>query len=290
MKIEGNLKGILSMCVAMALFVLNDMFVKLAATIWPVHQIMMIRGFMATAVVLSLVFWAGEHRFWGEMRKPLLLLRGTVEGMVALSFITALTVMKLADITAILMISPLLITIAGAIFFGETIRWRRWMAVGIGFAGMLLVVRPTGEDFGPMTMLAILSAIGVAGRDLLTRAMPSSIPSLLVALSSTIATALIGLAISCVQPLVAYDGVAMLYSVLAAVTVGLGNYAAVLAFRDVEVSVVAPFRYSVIIWAVIGGYLVFGDGPAPIAWLGILLIVGSGLYTMYRERIMRGQA
>jgi drug/metabolite transporter (DMT)-like permease len=289
MKIEGNIRGIIAMCLAMALFILNDIFVKLASNHWPVHQILIIRGVMATILVFGLIFYFREQGRIKEILHPLVVLRGIVESFVAYAFITALTTMPLADVTSILMISPLLITAAGAFFFGEDVRWRRWMAIAVGFVGMLLVVRPGGSDFSFATILAILSAFGVAGRDLLTRVMPKTIPSLLVTLSSTMSVMIAGIGVSLVKPLVGYDSNAMIYCAGAAITVALGNYATVMAFRDVEVSVVAPYRYTLIIWAVLGGYLVFGNGPAPIAWLGIFLIIASGLYTINRERIAKSR-
>jgi drug/metabolite transporter (DMT)-like permease len=279
-----NIRGIIAMCFAMAFFVMNDIFVKLAGASWPVHQIMAIRGAMASALVLGYIFYLGQQGQLKELLHPLVILRGLCESIVAFTFITALVSMPLADVTAILMISPLLITIAGAFFLGEDVRWRRWLAVAVGFVGMLLVVRPSGADFTFATVMAIISACGVAVRDLITRAVPSSVPSLIVTLCSTIAVMLAGMTISVFNPLVAYNAIAFCYCIGAALTVALGNYAMVIAFRNVEVSVVAPYRYTLIIWAVLGGYLVFGNNPAAIAWLGIILIIISGIYTMNREK------
>jgi drug/metabolite transporter (DMT)-like permease len=284
-----NIRGIIAMCLAMAFFVANDIFVKLAAASWPVHQIMAIRGVMASSLVLGYIFYMRQQGQMRELLHPLVILRGICESLVAFAFITALVSMPLADITSILMISPLLITIAGAFFLGEDVRWRRWLAITVGFVGMLLIVRPGGADFNFATLLAIISAFGVAARDLITRAMPSTVPSLMVTLSSTVAVMLAGIALSVVKPLAAYEAIAFYHCVGAALTVALGNYATVMAFRNVEVSVVAPYRYTLIIWAVLGGYLVFGNSPAPIAWLGIFLIIGSGIYTMNRERLAKNR-
>jgi drug/metabolite transporter (DMT)-like permease len=281
---NSNMRGIIAMCLAMAFFVVNDIFVKLAGAIWPVHQIMAVRGLMASALVLGYIFYLGQHKQLNELLHPLVILRGLCESMVAFTFITALISMPLADVTAILMISPLLITIAGAFFLGEDVRWRRWMAVAVGFLGMLLVVRPGGADFTFATVLAIISACGVAVRDLITKAVPSTVPSLVVTFCSTLAVMAAGMTISIFKPLVAYNTMAFFYCIGAALTVALGNYAMVMAFRNVDVSVVSPYRYTLIVWAVLGGYLAFDKVPSPLAWLGITLIVGSGIYTMNRER------
>jgi drug/metabolite transporter (DMT)-like permease len=287
MMLSANLRGIIAMCAAMALFVVNDSFVKLAAKLWPVHQIMVVRGAFAVSIILGLIFAAREHRRFGALKQPLVMARCLIEGFIAFTFISALAALPIADVTAILLISPLLITVAGAFFFGEDVRWRRWMAVGIGFMGMLLVVRPGGTGDHSAALLALVSTCGVVIRDLLTRSLPASVPSLIVAFGTSLATMATGVAISAFRPWQAYDTGTMFYALIAALTVALGNYAIILAFRNVEVSVVSPFRYTVIVWAVIAGYIGFGDAPAPIAWAGIALIVGSGLYTLYREQRTR---
>ncbi len=290
MKLSVNTRGIVAMSLAMALFVVNDAFVKLATISWPVPQIMVLRGVCASLIALGMVFMLREQHQLGKLRRPLVLLRCTTEGFVAVTFISALAVLPIADVTAILLLSPLLITVAGAFFFKEDVRWRRWIAVMIGFAGMLLVVQPGGSSFGQATLLAFLSTLGVAARDILTRRLPMDIPSSAVAFGTTIATTLTGLLLSIFRPWAAFDWQTMVYILGAAVTVALGNYAIIVAFRDVEISVVSPFRYTVILWAMIAGYLIFDDIPQPVAWLGIALIVGSGIYTLYREQVTRMRA
>jgi drug/metabolite transporter (DMT)-like permease len=289
----GSLFNILAMCTAMAVFVANDTLVKLAAVHWPSHQIMFLRGLFAIVVTLTLVVLARE--FWGMrlLKKPIVALRCAIEGFVAYTFITALAHMPIADITAILLLSPLLITMAAAVLFGEKVRWRRWMAVIVGFIGMLLVVRPGGSDIGWPALLALASTFGVAARDLLTRRLPAEVPSTVVAFGTTLATTLTGGFIWLLQPKVffaeasfsgtSFAAAPLLACALAAVLVALGNLAIILAFRDVETSLVSPYRYTVIVWAVLSGYLVFGNVPTLLSWMGISLIVASGLYTLYRE-------
>jgi drug/metabolite transporter (DMT)-like permease len=289
MKRNVNMRGIVAMSFAMALFVVNDAFVKLATVAWSVPQIMVVRGLCATLIALGMVFLQGEQRNLIGLKRPLVLLRCATEGFVAVTFISALAVLPIADVTAILLLSPLLITVAGALLFKEDVRWRRWIAVLVGFAGMLLVVQPGGADFGPATLLAFLSTLGVAARDLFTRRLPTNIPSTVVACGTTIATTLTGALLTIFWPWVGFDWQTMIYILGAAVTVALGNYAIIVAFRDGEVSVISPFRYTVILWAVMAGYLIFDDMPKPVAWLGIALIVGSGVYTLFREKAARNR-
>ena len=271
------------MCAAMALFVANDTLVKLAAAELPTHQILFVRGLIATALVVAAIFWLGAQRQWRSLLHPLIVARSLIEAFIAYTYIAALGTLSVADVTAILLLSPLLITAFSALVLKEDVRWRRWAAVGVGCVGMLLVVRPGGGVFGPAALLALLSTIGVAARDLVTRRLPAAAPTLLVTASTVLLlTALSGIA-SLGLPLAPVRPTALAWLAAAAVLVLLGNYAIVVAFRDVDVSAVSPFRYTVIVWAVAAAYAVFGDTPNPLGWAGIALIVGSGLYAMHRE-------
>jgi len=281
-----NLKGMLAMCVAMAMFVANDALVKLATVHAGTHQILLVRGIFASALVIIAVFWTGVWRQWRQMSDRLLLLRCALEVFVAYTFIMALGVLAIADLTAILLLSPLIITAISALALKETVRWRRWAAVIIGFMGMLLVVKPGASGFQLAALLGVASTIGVACRDLVTRRLAGNLPTLLVATAGVLSLTAFGGLLSFGLPWQPLDRYVILLLAGAALTVLLGNVAIIMAFRDVDVSAVSPFRYTVIVWAVLAGIVIFGDVPEPAAWLGILLIVGSGLYTLYRETVL----
>ena len=281
-----NIKGIVAMCAAVALFTVNDTLVKLVAGQMAPHQILLVRGCFASFFALVLVFAAKEQRCLVMLAQPFVLARCCIEGFIAFTFISALTVLPLADITAILLVSPLIITVIAAVFFKENVRWRRWAAVILGFIGMLLVVKPGAYGMQSASLLALASALGVAARDLMTRHLPMTIPSRVVAAGTTMATTVLGFILALFQPWIAFEGRTLLMLVGAAVVVSLGNLAIIVAFRDVDVSVVSPYRYTVIVWAVVAGAIVFGDIPSGVSWLGIALIIGSGLYTLYREAVV----
>lgn len=281
-----NIKGIVAMCAAVALFTVNDTLVKLVAGQMAPHQILLVRGCFASFFALVLVFAAKEQRCLVMLAQPFVLARCCIEGFIAFTFISALTVLPLADITAILLVSPLIITVIAAVFFKEKVRWRRWAAVILGFIGMLLVVKPGAYGMQSASLLALASALGVAARDLMTRHLPMTIPSRVVAAGTTMATTVLGFILALFQPWIAFEGRTLLMLVGAAVVVSLGNLAIIVAFRDVDVSVVSPYRYTVIVWAVVAGAIVFGDIPSGVSWLGIALIIGSGLYTLYREAVV----
>jgi drug/metabolite transporter (DMT)-like permease len=278
--------NIIAMCLAMAFFIVNDACVKIAARDWPPAQIMVIRGVFAVLIVGAIAAHASDLKHWRAIFRPLVLLRCALEGFIAFTYISALAVLPIADVTAVLLLSPLLLTAAGALFLGETVGWRRWLAVITGCVGMLLVVRPTGEGLGAAGFVAIVSTIGVAARDIVTRRIPNEVPTNMIALSTTVTTTLTGCVISLVTPWQALSATPIGMAIAAALLVALGNLAIVAAFRNVDVSAVSPFRYTAIVYAILIGVLAFGERPGLMTWAGITLIVGAGLYTIYRETIV----
>jgi drug/metabolite transporter (DMT)-like permease len=288
---QKNLRGIVAMMLAMALFTLNDTFVKLARVHWEAGQVLVIRGAFALAMLAVWLKLAGLYDRIGMVFRPALVLRGIIEAGIATAFIIAVGQMPLADITAILMMAPLIITALSMIFFREKVGWRRWSAVFVGFGGMLLVVQPGGGVPVTALVLALLAVVGVGFRDIVTRRIPAEIPSVVVAITSTLGT-LIGGAVlvgagDAWRPMTPH---LLMLTGSAAAFVILGNYAMIEACRDVELSVVSPFRYIVILWAVVLGIIVFGEWPTSVAIVGIALIGASGLYTLHRERVrQRGE-
>jgi drug/metabolite transporter (DMT)-like permease len=286
---NANLRGITAMCLAMAAFIINDAAVKLASQSVSVGQVVFLRGAVA-GIGACLLLW--QQRAFGELRfllKPIVALRCLIEGLTAVLFIGALALLPLPTATAILLSSPLMITVAAALFMGETVRWRRWLAVFAGFAGMLIVVRPTSEGLNLGVLLAVASTLLAVTRDLLTRKLPTEIPSRAVAACSIVTTCVVGGGFALLQPWRPVEPQVLWPIAIAALTVAIGNYFIIIAFRSGEVSVVSPFRYTLMVWGVIAGLAVFGDWPDPVTWIGIALIIGSGLYTLYREAIVMRQ-
>jgi drug/metabolite transporter (DMT)-like permease len=177
-----------------------------------------------------------------------------------------------------------------AAFGLERIGWRRFLAILVGFAGVMLVVKPSTEGLTAYATLAVVSAALVAVRDLLTRYIDPIIPSPVIALVTAIAGAFTGLMLGMTEEWKPAFVAPTLYLMVAGVLVTLGNLSIVIAYRDAEVGVVAPFRYFSIVTALLLGYLVFADLPDIISIIGILLIIASGIYTMHRERLRRRQA
>jgi drug/metabolite transporter (DMT)-like permease len=284
-------RGIAAMIVAMAAFVVQDTFVKLAAMNWPTAQVLVVRGSFACLFAFGLLLATGNGNRLSLLASRAVTVRSVIESALAMAFISALAVLPIAEITAILLVSPLLITAGSAFLLKERVGWRRWLAVLVGMAGMLLVVKPSGDaGIGLATALAVLSAVLVAARDLYTRTIAGGMPSPVLAQGAAIGTVAGGLLLSTVTPWAPFDRHAFSYLAIAAVFVVAGNFTVIVAFRNGETSLVSPFRFSVIVWAAIAGWLVFGEVPDLAASAGIALIMGSGLYTLHRERIRAAEA
>jgi drug/metabolite transporter (DMT)-like permease len=297
----ANQRGIIGMVSAMALFTANDACVKLVSATIPASQVMAIRGLFAFVLALSIMLLFREGSQIHHLRRPLVLVRALLEAIVAGTFITAVAVLPLAIIAAILQSTPIIMTLIVVIFRLEKVGLHRWLATIIGFIGVLLVVKPSAEGVNSAIIIALISALAVACRDLLTRRIPNDIPSSVITLGTTLGVAEMGLLLGLGhmifafiwpgtpaplvlapwQALGAYETVLLM---CAATLVTIGNFAIILAFRNTDVSLISPFRYSVMLWAVIVGYLVFQEWPDWIAQIGMALIVIAGVYTLRVER------
>lgn len=286
----SNARGIAAMLAAMALFTANDVFVKLATGELSAGQIMALRGLVVVVTMLALVLASGQGRALRRALQPIVVLRAALESMVAMSFISALALMGIAELTALVLTAPLMITAVSAVLLRESVGWRRWSAVVAGFVGMLLIVRPTWAGIEAPALLGLLAAIGVTARDLVTRRIDPHTPSLVVGLATGIAVTLAGAALTPFGHWSMPSQIVWLWLLLAGVFVALGNLAIIMAFRHGEVSVVSPFRYGGIVFAVVAGMLVWGAIPDGIAFTGAAIIVGAGLYVAHRERVRAAES
>jgi drug/metabolite transporter (DMT)-like permease len=285
---SANQRGALSMCLAMFLYVLNDICIKTLTGHLPPSQIMAVRGVLASLMALAWVVQAREvSGLKSVLKSPLAMARGASESLVALLFITAVTKISLGDATAIMLTTPLLITAISVPLLGEHVGWRRWLAISLGFIGVLFVVKPTGEGLGVWGGLALLCALVTALRDVSTRKISSDFSSRVLMFYSCLSVLMLGAAMYPWQIWVVLTRNDMLIFTLAATLLMFGNYFMAEAFRNVDVSYVSPFRYTVIIWALLASYLTWGHVPDSLSFLGTGLIILSGLYTLYRERIKK---
>ncbi len=285
--LSNNARGILAMAVAMLTFAGNDMFVKLARETLPPQHIIFYRGIVVIAFLLVLLRATNQFSGLSRALEPRLLVRALLETVVAWAFISALGHMTIGDITALFMVVPLLITAGAAILLKEQVGWRRWSAVLVGFVGTLLIIKPTAESMNIWVFVALISVFGASIRDLMTRGVDPAISSLVVSFTTALFVFLasIGMSLATPGPFLVPSWTVLAYLAAAGVLVAIGNYYVVVAFRGGDVSVISPFRYSVILWALLAGYFVWGDIPDLWGALGTVLIVLAGLYVIHRERV-----
>lgn len=280
-----NVIGALLMMASMACFTINDAFIKATDGALPLSQLLFLRGVLATTFIAVLAMTRGGVR----ARLPasdwlLIALRSSAEVGAAYFFISALLNMPLANVTAILQVLPLTVTLGAALFFKEAIGWRRMVAILVGFSGMLLIVRPGTDGFTVYSVYALAAVGCVTARDLSTRRMSKAVPSLLVTLLASltvlVASGLVSLTIEWAPVTPQLAGLLLGSSLF---IVG-GYFFSVQVMRAGDVSFIAPFRYTGLIWALALGWFVFGDWPVPMTLLGAGIIVATGLFTLYRER------
>ena len=273
------------MSAGMASFVTNDSLVKYVSQTLPGSQLIFIRGLFAIVLVLAIAHAMRATGHLGALREPRVLLRAGFDAFATMTYLTSLFHLPLANATAINMATPLFITLFAVIGFSEKVGPRRWAALATGFAGVLLVVQPTAAGFNAYALLCLGGTLLHASRDLTTRTIAARIPSIIITLSTAIAVTLLagvfGLVTRDWQPVNAQQ-----LGLLAAASVFLsgGYYLLTVAMRSGEMSLVAPFRYTGLLFALVLGFLVWGDVPNALAWAGIALLVGAGIVVLHGER------
>lgn len=287
---RANRRGILAIIGATAAFSANDSIVKLVARTYPLGEVLFVRGVITCALVGAVLVGLGHLTSVGLGFRKLVLLRSTLEALAAVLFTTALVHMPLAELSTVILVSPLIITALSVLLYGELVGWRRWTAITVGFIGTLFVVKPTPSSFDAWALLGILCAFCSAARDLITRRLHAATPTIVISFMAAVSVTVAGLLIGLREEwrLLALRDVALL--AMSAGFLAAGNFLAVVAFRGVEISAVAPFRYSILLWAGIAGYVVFGEFPDRAALIGATLIVGSGVYALHREAVRAREA
>ena len=274
------------MAISMAGFTLNDSLVKLASAEMDFGQIMLVRGVMATTLIFLFAWHQGALSAWRQIFHPMVFLRAAGELGATIFFLIALARLPIANVSAVLQALPLAVTMGAALVFGEPVGWRRWLAIVVGFTGVMIIVRPGFEGFNAFALFALLSVAFCTVRDLATRKIPQSVPSLLISTSTAIAVTVCGALIAGVSgswtPLTVENTTTLC---VAAALLVVGYHFIIMAMRGGDISFIAPFRYTALLWALLLGYAMFGDIPDLPMIVGAAIIVASGLFTLYRERM-----
>ena len=283
-----NLLGIAFITLAMAAFAVEDSLIKLLSTRLSSGQILVMIGFGGT---LSFYAWShhrGEGLTGAMIRNPWVIGRTLSELVGTAFFVLALAVVPITTVSAIIQVSPLLVTLGAAVLLREKVGLRRWSAIFVGLFGVSVILRPWSTAFEASALLALMGVIGLSARDVATRRIAKSTPSLALATLGFGATIPAGLILLIFDPRFIWptSSEALLIAVSILIAIG-GYYCIIAAMRIGEVSAVVPFRYSRLLFGVTIGVWYFGEVLDRWTLIGSAIVVLSGLYALWREAQLR---
>ncbi|WP_440980881.1 DMT family transporter [Shinella sumterensis] len=284
--------GLFLMVLSVLVSPVIDIFAKLAVAAVPATEITFVRLLFQMVVLAPICLMRGTLLDVTWRKMGLHAARGLLMAITMISFVTALAVMEVADAIAIFFVEPIILTILGSIVLKETIGWRRYTACAVGFFGSLLVIRPSLQEVGLIALMPVVAAFSLALFFLLTRLVAQKedpwsmqfyagfwgalFAGLLLAVGN-------GLGIGMLTPVMP-DLKNTLYIAGAAIAATIAGVLGVYAYRSAPASTLAPLQYLEIVSATVLGWWVFDHLPDAIKWLGIAIIIGSGLYVIWRER------
>ncbi|MBA3594444.1 MAG: DMT family transporter [Pseudomonadota bacterium] len=280
----ANRRGIVCMVGAMGCFVTNDALVKFASQSMPSAQLIFIRGLMSVLLVLAVVHALGATPRMREATRGWVAGRALVDAIATMLYLGALFHMPIGNATAINLAAPLFMTLFAALFMAERVRGARWLAVCFGFLGVLLVIQPRAEGFNAWALVCLLGTLFHAARDLMTRRIHAGIPSILITLSTAVAVTVVSGLSSLMQGWQPFGSFEFGLLALASGFLTAGYYFIISSMRHGEMTLIAPFRYTGLLFALALGYAVWGEVPNTLAWFGIALLIASGLYVLVNEK------
>jgi len=285
MAISDNLRGALYMNIAMLAFTLNESCMKAVTQTMPLFQAITLRGAISVAALVAIAALMGGLRLTYDRRDgAVIVVRSLAEVGGTLFFLLALMHMPLANLSAIMQSLPLAVTLAAALVLGDPVGWRRLLAIAIGFAGVLIIIRPGTDGFDRWSVMGLASVACVVVRDLSTRRLSRTVPSVMVAIwagGSVLLMGLAGLGVTGWQRVSAAEAVLILG---AAANLIVGYLFVVMVMRVGDISFVAPFRYMALLWAIVLGWLMFSTLPDGLTLVGAGIVVATGIFTFLRER------
>lgn len=280
-----NRRGILMMSASMAFFIGNDALVKLVSSTLPTPQLIFIRGLLVTVLIGAVVLGTGAARHWRAALTPTVWWRALFDSAATFGYLTALFHLPIANATAINLSAPLFLTVLAVLLLGERVDLRRWGLIVLGFVGVLLVVQPRADGFNGYALLCVLATLLHALRDLLTRRVPTQVPSLLITLATALTVSLLSGVWTVVDEWRPLSLPVLAQLTGAALCLAFAYHLLTLSMRAGDMSLIAPFRYTGLLVALLLGYWVWGDIPNALAWGGIALLVAAGLGMLRGQRL-----
>ena len=279
-----NFRGAVLMMICMGAFVLNDAFVRLAGDSLPLAQILFYRALLTTITLVLVAFYTGVLKLSvSSQDKWLIFFRSVTEALTAYFFLTAVMNMPFANVTAILQILPMTVTLAAAVMFKEKVGAFRILLIFLGFLGVILIINPAKDGFTIYAGYALISVLLITIRDLLSRKLSVDVPTLIPTVSASLGVLLFSILLitkTAFQPL---DLQNSFFILAAAFFIIFGYYTAVLVMRSGEISFISPFRYAAVLFALMLGFVFFDEQPDGIAFLGMTIVIISGITLMIRN-------
>ena len=294
---RADLAAVGRLCLGVLVFSLQDVIVKAISGAYPVHEIVVVRCLVALPILLVMLRPAGGLRAVISPRAGWLALRGLALAVAVTAYYLAFPVMRLADVLALYATVPLFVTCLAGPTLGERVGARRWAAVGVGFLGALVMLRPGAGVFEPASLLPVLAAATYAAAQLMARRLGAAEPATVMAFHQNLmflaAAAVLALAVAIsggttghghpslgflLRPWVAPGWRDLLLMATCGPIAALATVLLTQAYRRAEANLVAPFEYTGLVWATLWGYALWGEVPGPASLAGGALIVAAGLY------------
>ena len=273
------------MMMSMACFAVEDTFIKLLSARLPATQILFSIGFGGALITLVLAIVLNVNLADKILLNKHVISRTIADLFGALSFTSAMVLIPMSLLASILQATPLFVTLGAAILLGEKVGWRRWSAIFIGFLGVIIILQPGYGSFQLASLLGLAAVLCLALRDVVTRDIATEIPTLTVTFYACLAMGTAGfIAYPFFGPPIMptrYEAIILICAAIIGLT---GYFLLVLATRKGDVSVIAPFRYSRLLFSLGLASLILGEKLTLPILLGGLLVVSSGIYTFGRER------
>ena len=275
----------------MAGFAAEDALLKASGQVIPIAQVLVLFGAGGMLIFGLSAMATGQRLFIPEVVSRPMLIRAGFEVTGRLFYTLAIVLAPLSIVTVILQATPLVVVASAAILFGETVGWRRWAAIGLGFLGVVIVMQPGTDSFTIFTLFAIVGLLGFAGRDLASRAAPASLTTSQLGIYGFLALIVAGGVYSVweQEAFIWLNGSTAVYMIFAIIFGVIGYAALMRAMRTGEVSAVTPFRYSRLLFGVALGVIFFGEALTPNIIIGSVLILAAGLFIIWRGQTLKDE-
>jgi len=279
---SARLSGIALMLLSVFMFSFGDALGKFIVATYSVGQLLCFRACAALAV-LSPMIWCHRAEFVRLERPWLQLLRVTLSTLEVAAFFLAVVYLPLADVITYYLAGPIFVTAMSALLLREKVGWRRWCAIVVGFCGVLIALRPSSQTFSWPALIALGGSLSFATLMLITRSLRAT-PDVVMASSQFIGTFLLGAVMAPFGWVTPSSPFSLIQFAAAGIISASALFCVNRSLKLAPARVVVPFQYSMIVWAVVFGLVVFGDVPHPATMIGVSIIIAAGLYIVLRER------